>query len=433
MEVLSEESTWNATHEDTDLSNSLSGTAFYKHIFGQGHELTAEAGIHLFNGTATTRLSDGTHDFISQVKPRQQEINSRLDYQRPLGDKFRLMAGTQLRHREMSDDDLADYHYQNRVMAFYGSIGYAGSKTEVVAGVRYEGHQGGDSIVNSEKALLPNVSVSYRLTETQRVTLTHRPTLTYPGVYQLNPTINFEDPYTSRQGNAQLVPTVQNTTAVEYSRQPDNHFFAAQVFYTHLQDVINVVMLPDDQGIFRGHLHNPGDITRVGAQFRGTLSLGTRGGLQPSVKVFDARTTPNATGKSFGLENRRQTGFELGFSLYIRISENLTLAFQYQYSSPDNQIQATRYSGAQYFLTAERSIGKHFRVGLVSALPFQGQYTYQGSDIVQSDYSSYSSGHLHISAVPVWLRLSYRFSTGAERSGVDIPEVKVERRREGVL
>jgi hypothetical protein len=425
------ESTNNAGYEDTDLSTTLSVTAFYKHTINRGHEITAETSIHRYDGTATTRVSD--HDFISRVKPRQQEITARMDYRRSLGNNFRLMAGTQVRQREMGDAEREGYHYYNGVLAMYGSLGYTGEKTEVVAGVRYEGHGGGDSIIMTEQTLLPNVSVSYRITDKQRVTLTHRSSVHYPGVYQLNPTLTFDDPYTTHQGNPLLTPATQNTTAVEYSRQLDNHFFATRAFYTHTGDVINVVMQPDDQGIFHGLLHNAGDITRMGGQVWGTFSLGTRGGLQPSVKISESHTTPNETGKLLGLEDRRQVVVELVLSLYFKLSENMTLALRYQYASPENQLQSTRYSGAQYFLTAERSLGKHFSVGLVSALPLQGRYTYQGSDITQNDFSSYSSGQLNISTVPLWVKFSYRFSSGADRKRVDMPQVKTERRREGVL
>jgi hypothetical protein len=115
-----------------------------------------------------------------------------------------------------------------------------------------------------------------------------------------------------------------------------------------------------------------------------------------------------------------------------RLVKGLTASVIFQYASPVNEIQGTTFSDALYFVSLEKSFSKNLKAGVVSGLPLAKTFTYQGSEVAGPDFYHYSKGEIQLSTVPLWFKISYRFSSGKnvqkiERTG----EVPVQEKRKG--
>jgi hypothetical protein len=101
----------------------------------------------------------------------------------------------------------------------------------------------------------------------------------------------------------------------------------------------------------------------------------------------------------------------------------------FQYTSPVNQIQGNTFSDALYFFSLEKSFSKNLKAGVVSGLPLAKTFIYQGSEVATSDFNHYSKGEIHFSAIPLWIKINYRFSSGNNRQKIERSKMAPEQEK----
>ncbi len=430
---------WNAAKEDSDMNTANLYSVYYSHKIDEtiGHELSVDAGYFAMNGSNSVRFFNGEtgYDHSNHVNPGQQVITAKLDYTLPLSRNFRLMTGGQLRQSSLSDEENVSFDYENRVRAAYATLQSQLRDTEVHVGVRFEYSRASateEGLSQNFKTWLPNLIVHHKFSSVRSLKLTGRSSVSYPGFYHLNSSSIIEDPFSISTGNSHLRTSLRYSAELEYNRRFENHFVSTRLFYHHMTDVVNTLMVFNSDGVFESMPHNLGAITQLGIQFSGALSLGQRGGIQPFVRIFEARTAPGAFARESGVEGRSQIAVASGMSAYYDLGRGFTSSVVVQYNSAVNNVQDNYYEGAQYFVSLEKDLGKGFKAGMVSAVPFANQLTYQGSDIDAADFSSHSQGNILTSVVPLWLKISYGFSTGENRNRIERNiEEPVSRKRKG--
>ncbi len=425
---------WSVFKDDDDRNTSGFYSLYYKHIFckDSGHDLVLDASIYTMNGKNSIRYfnDDTGYDHTNHINSLQRTLRFKADYSLPVSETLHLTAGMQARQRNMSDADVGQYYSKNQILAAHGAVAYKNGKVNILGGLRYENAQLMMSGQSTEliSQWMPNLAIHYKYSTAQSLKLTWRSGINYPGFYQLTPSSRIEDPYTINYGNPGLKPGTNDQKELEYSYRFSNHFVSARLFYNQMKNAINHLTIMNEDGIFESSRNNLGDIVHYGLQFSGAFGLGKRGGFQPYLKVFQAQSLPNSLARAHGMVHRRQIAFASGFSAFANLGREFTASLIFQYSSPLNEMQQNYFEGAQFFVSLEKNIGRGFKVGMVSAVPFTGQITYHGSKINGADFTSHSQGDIILSMVPLWLKLSYQFSSGTDRERIvrqpDAPESK---------
>jgi hypothetical protein len=428
---------WLAEKEDEDLNYSGFYSIWYNHFFDKaaGHELALDLSLHTLKAENSTTFSNPETGYFQENKvlPQNQNIHVKLDYTRPLSKKMKLNTGFQTRLKTMNDRNSATFRYNENIFAGYGTFSYKTSKLETALGLRLENQktkmQKGEN--REEISFLPNFSVIYNLNEKQTLKLDYRRSLLWPGFYQLNSYTSLEDPFTLNSGNAKLRPESHHQVNLEYSRRFENHFVSARLFYHQTSDAIRNLMLVNESGLFEIQKHNLGKIRHSGIQLSAALGFG-KAGIYPYLKIFDAFSSPSQLASLHRIKPKHQLVMETGLSAFATLGKNFTASVNFQYTSPANQIQGNTFSDALYFISLEKSISKNLKAGIVSGLPLAKAFTYQGSEVTAPDFYHYSKGEIQLSSVPLWIKISYRFSSGKnvqkiERTG----EVPVQEKRKG--
>jgi len=416
---------WQAKKEDTDINTSNFYSMYYKHLFGKaGREITLDvSNYHLQADNSTEYIIAGTdHSTTTQtntVKPRQNSVTIKVDYITPVGDKLNFRTGIKAKFQEMKDKHSPGFKYDEKIVAAYGTVSYKNTLYDLSTGLRVEESVSDleNSFNKTSFSFLPYATFKYKLTPKQNIQLSFNRSVNRPNIYQLNPNISSDDPYSVRKGNSSLKPEFRSNLFIEHSVQFKSNYFATRLFYNRITDAINDLTFINDTSAFESQVQNMGTINQYGLQFLGALKLGIAT-FNPYFRLFDVYTVSNRLAKQYGIGNRHHPTFESGLSAIVSFKHDIAISFVFQYASKRNNIQDNTYCDALYFLSFEKTFKQKIKVGIISGLPFTKSFTYQGTDIDASNFSSHYQGNIKMS-FPIWLKLSYQFNSGKNRDKIN--------------
>jgi hypothetical protein len=283
------------------------------------------------------------------------------------------------------------------------------------------------SFRHSGLSLFPNASFNYKLTSIQNIQLCYNRSIRRPGIYQLNPHTAIDDPFTVSKGNPFLTPELRNSLFLEYSIRFKTSYLATRLFYNKFTNVINNLTFINDTGAFETQAQNMGTLHQYGLQFSGTFRMGILT-LNPFLQVYECSTSGNSLAKQHGVENRQNLAYNSALSAILSFRHDIDFTFVMQSASPKNDIQGNSFSGVLYFVSLKKTFKQKLTIGIVSALPFTKSFTYQGSDLAGSDFTSHYEGNVKISSPFCWLKLSYQFSTGKKKETVHPESEEIDNR-----
>jgi hypothetical protein len=288
------------------------------------------------------------------------------------------------------------------------------SKYTLIAGMRAERSTSGliNSFKNNIFVLQPDFTINYKVTSNQNINLSYNRTVSRPNIYELNPSISSDDPYSIQSGNPDLRPEFQQNLSVDYSKSIKNNYVSFRLYYLERTNAINNYTFINDAGIFETRVANLGNIQGYGFQMGGAIKIRKAIALNPFFKVTYISTSCNSLAKQYDIFNKHKLAYESGLSAIVTFKYDLVASLNFQYSSPLTQIQAVTFSDALYILSLEKSFNQKFKVGISSALPFAKTFTYHGSEIKGTNFYSYADGDVKLSAVPLWLKFTYTFNSG---------------------
>ncbi|HZY25954.1 MAG TPA: outer membrane beta-barrel family protein, partial [Bacteroidales bacterium] len=413
---------WSALKKDNDINRSAFYSVYYKHIFDKpGREIDFDLSYSNFNAINSTTYTSTLSvpdifltNQVNTVKPKQNSVNLKVDYSSPITDKIKFDAGIKTKIQSMRDRQSQGFNFNENIFALYSQITYTNSNYTMSAGIRGEESMSGltNSFNYNLASLLPNASVSYKITPKQNIKLYLKRTVYRPNIYELNPYISEGDPYSLESGNPNLKPEIQQDISVAYSNSIGNNYLSAQLFYKKRANAINHYMFVNDTNIFETRIGNLGKIQGVGIELSGALKLSNSIALNPYVKLSNIETKTNTLAQQYNITNRQKLVFESGLSAIVTFKYDITASMQLQYSSPNIQIQETTFSDAIYVMAVEKTFNKKFKIGIKSALPFSKSFTYHGNEFSGNNFYSHSQGDVKLSAFPVWLSFRYDFNSG---------------------
>lgn len=418
---------WLAEKEDTDKSSVAFYSLYYNHLFAENQKLTVDLSYYNFKSENTTQyaidsaIGIDNKDVFSTQKPGINTALMKMDYTTPVKENWQVNTGLRNTYKLYTDADSKLFTQHENIFAVYGNIAYTGSSLHLKAGLRFE-----QSVTKlkqksgqTNSSLLPSVKLNYKISQKQNLKLSYLSGVYRPNIYQLNPSVVYNDPFSVENGNPGLNQENSYKVFLDYSVRPGKNFISSRLFFQQTHQTINKLTVMNDNNMFETLLHNLGSMQQYGIQFTGAWTIGKSFSLQPYFKLFELHTLPNEFAMDHGMVEKQELEFESGLSAILTLKNNLTASVRYQYNSPRDYMQSSIYSDALYFLVIEKPIYDNLKVGLTSGIPFNRSFTYYGKDVEGADFSSNWEGTIKTSGFPVWMKLSYRFNSGKKLSKIN--------------
>jgi hypothetical protein len=123
-----------------------------------------------------------------------------------------------------------------------------GEKFSVTAGVAVEQTQINFDLIKEGKEVgniywnfLPFANINKNWNDNLNITLSYRRTIRRPGINELNPTIDFSDPYNIRYGNYQLDPSLAHNFDFVIGRTKPKYFVNLGLGYNKVEDIFSQI------------------------------------------------------------------------------------------------------------------------------------------------------------------------------------------------
>ena len=282
----------------------LSSSLAYQHLFNKNNE-------HYISLTSTYNLYDGKEDaqaeFFNDVESQEggnrntevgptNAIRLSLDYQLPLKNKMKLQLGSRADFGFSGDDQdsyrydinsqeyirldsfSTDVEYTQNVYAGYGIInGNLKDKLGYQIGVRVEYTDRYISLTNSSLNAsinrldwFPSVHFSYEFNSKNQFMANASRRINRPRSWHLEPFISWEDPFTVRQGNPNLLPEYIQSYEFGYIRELKKGTFSSEFYFRNIQNMRQRIQEVYDVNVIVKRPVNAGVSQSFGGEF--TLS-----------------------------------------------------------------------------------------------------------------------------------------------------------------
>jgi outer membrane receptor protein involved in Fe transport len=279
----------------------LSSSFAYQHLFNNDKE-------HYISLTSTYNLYDGKEDAQAEFFSESQlqlggnrntevgptnAIRVSLDYQYPMVNNLKLQLGARTDFGYSSDNqdsysyDLntqdyfrldsfsTDVNYVQNVYAGYGIFnGEINDKLGFQFGVRgeYTDRSIKQTFENNELIIdrmdwFPSLFFSYKLNKKNQLKANASRRINRPRSWHLEPFISWEDPYTVRQGNPNLLPEYIQSYEFGYIKQLEKGNFSIEIYGRNTKNIRERIQEVYDTNVIVKRPVNAGFSHAVGVEF----------------------------------------------------------------------------------------------------------------------------------------------------------------------
>lgn len=187
-------------------------------------------------------------------------------------------------------------NYRNH--AFYLTDEYKYAFLRVNAGLRYEYSEtigATNENLFSRKGfnhiLLPNLSLTFNIDETQYIHFNFGRRIRRPGYKDLNPYIEEKNPGEFKQGNPDLLPERAWAYEAGYFKNFRHFNFGTNLFYRDIYDVIQKTITEDDMGNITEMPQNTGNARLMGVEFMSAVNPFAFWEFNASYSLFHSEIT----------------------------------------------------------------------------------------------------------------------------------------------
>lgn len=304
--LLSIDQAYSRYNDDVNLGGGIDWSTDFKKTFPGNKEREWTTAYQL-----SSRLSEETTRIEQTGEPtllvNQDNANLGLnlehilqtDYIHPFSDKVKLESGLKAILRRMNstfdynDFDEAtgtfvrnplisgEFNYIQDVGAAYASVSAKISdRYDIVAGARYEytwiegdPANGQPAFTNAYGNLLPNAIISRKLGPLSSIKLAYNQRIQRPGLRNINPYQQLNDPRNITVGNPTLLPELSHQLDLNYNTFVKGSVINVSVYYRQTEDIIESFLSITPEGASLNTFQNIGRNEVVGANLFGTVSL----------------------------------------------------------------------------------------------------------------------------------------------------------------
>lgn len=282
---------------DTDYHQSKEPeqnySLFYRHKFDEkGHKLSLNSNLYLMRGNylndfkSLFSYSDSDEndeiDMIRNVFNSQMSWNTKLKYDLPFAQRFKMTLGVQSYFRKldytMDDDRLQQFfRYQDLRWAGFGQLKYdVSEKLSMSVGLRAENlnFKIYDTVSRSQMNYLPNASVLYKFDGRHSLALHYNTYLAYPSYHFLSPFVYTQtDSLVFSSGNPNLLPEKAQKISLKYAYQGDVLYCEIEPYFMARKGLIGEKRVIDGPVTF-GMYDNLEDARKYGGNVTLECGLG---------------------------------------------------------------------------------------------------------------------------------------------------------------
>ncbi|MDX9848312.1 MAG: outer membrane beta-barrel family protein [Tenuifilaceae bacterium] len=421
--------TWRASKKDYDRNRNNFYSLFYKHSFNDStnHEITFDISLQHFEATSSTQYSNiENFTYQNTTYPGQENVSARLDYNLPIAPGIQFMIGAKGAASELTNGDY--FRYNEQQLSGYSELIHKSSKFDINIGLRYEMSMAElkNEFTTKNHYFLPTFSIGYRHNSMHSVRFTYKKAVTYPSLYQLNPYLNYLDPYSLSAGNATITPSTIKNIELQHSMRIKKGFVNTRLFYYIRENAIDNLLTVNNDGVFVCQPYNLGNINQIGLSGSGTITIGKSLTINPQISLYRFETNANRFAKQNFINSRSGFGLNSSLSALASLGKGLSVSGIVQYYTPVANIQNNKFEDATYFLSIDKEFNMGLKVGVVSAIPFTRNFTYFGEKSSNQEFNSTYSGQIEKSLVPFWFRVTYQFASGKRNTRINRTLEEVE-------
>lgn len=392
--------------EDQELNISLDGS--------EGRNNSSYSQYQsLPNGDSTFA---GSH---SNSAGQDHEMNIRLDYVQPFGEKVRLETGGRVQIRRITsnspfytyDAALADYPYDSsqsnaltydrHVYAGYASLSFPLFHfLDVKGGPRYERTEtdagfskAPNTVIPGYNTFAPTIIFSHSFANEQTLKVGYARRIQRPDYRGLNPYVNASDPKNLSRGNPFLQPEIADNFDLTYSKSFEKgSAINVVLFYRKSSHDIQPFIQYYSNFTLGDSVYtnvsvstpmNVGAENNTGVNIYGSVPLGKKLNLRSNISVFDRYiTTGTLGGKAINSFNYR-----INLNASYQLSSTFILEFFGNFNSARNEIQGRYPSFTTYNLAARKQFwNKKASIAFTTTNPFSF-YVNQATEVTGSNFT----------------------------------------------
>ncbi|MEL6391835.1 MAG: TonB-dependent receptor [Bacteroidota bacterium] len=296
---------WTRTEETEATNPKWQYEAQYKRDFEdmEDHSLLFSAVGSFFGKDQSSNFINQTVEGVDRDARQRTRTNFseaentfRLDYSRPISDKWSLETGALYTINDVTNDfavenligndwetDLSQtniFEYSQDVLGVYGNIAYEGEQWGVKGGLRVENTDLETFLINTQETndqnftnLFPSAFVSYKLTEAISFQAGYSRRIDRPNLWDLNPFFNIRNNFNVRAGNPNLLPEFTDSYEVNSIFILGQVSLNVGIFHRYTTEVVDrITTFEDNVSLTRPF--NIGTNATTGFELNGKLILG---------------------------------------------------------------------------------------------------------------------------------------------------------------
>ena len=364
------------------------------------------------------------------------ETNLSIDYTRPIKQRLILSAGGKMMLQDITSNtivndlqpnttiytpDIArsyDLLYHLRVYASYLSASFPiGSLLKVNAGARYEYTDTHIDFPNTTISpygiLVPSVIFSHDFQNAQFVKLSYTRRIERADYRDVNPFLNFSDPYNISTGNPSLKPEIGNNMELGYNKSfgKGSNIYIALIERINTQDHKQVTTYypaysTGDTIYTNVSVINPQNIGteyNSGINVSGSWTIKDKLSLRGNV-FFSHRHSVGLPPGSYGSDGTR---FRTNLNASYQFPKNFVAEAYGNYNAASNNIQGRTPQSITYTIACRKQFwNKKGSLGLTATNLFN-KYTRQVVTVQSAGYSSYTLRELPYRSVGISFTYSF--------------------------
>ena len=214
--------------------------------------------------------------------------------------------------------------------------------------IAFDFHNNNPDTANRYSNSLPNISLRKEWNKVWNASFTYRKSVRRPGIGELNPSINYNDPYNLRFGNPLLLPQLADNFDLNLGTYQGKFYGNISVGYNRVKDIIKSIrtLIPDGKT----------QITFQNISDRREYETSIWGGYSFS-RQLRINASAGYTYNQYSAYDRTQNKFRNGSSFYTGLNYNFILTDRITF---DGNLRYSSYADPQG--RARSNLSQHFGV-----------------------------------------------------------------------
>jgi len=357
---------------EPDYEQSVEGAVTYLHKFAEeDHELNAE-----FKASHSREREPSYYTNVFRVPAQPATADNHLanaldegkelvvEYVRPLSKVAKLEAGYTFSDERLDTELIAEnlnpvsglwernflqsnrFSHAEKIHAGYvtyartiGTFGYLAGLRAEQAGVHSQLITTGQNVPNDYFKVYPSLHLSYRLNDAHELQLNYSHRVRRPESEELNPFIDYSDPFNLRAGNPRLRPEETHSLEAGYQFRRDHLSFLATIYHRARYHAFTNVTHDQGNGVLLSTQENLGRSDSTGLEIAATADVTSTLSVNFSSNTYFNQLDASNLGFS---SSKSKISWSAKLSANLHLTEGTLVQFNTSYTSSQLTPQGSR-------------------------------------------------------------------------------------------